>query len=201
MLLALSLLMPLATSFVRYHGQGQRWSRNALLLVGVGSSVAAILHVTNRRDPIVSYATAERVSLRTHADRRKAHHALLSAVRVARIALLKAPEVEGDGKVTGTPLTAAQTALQVFYKDDEVLAFDLWASPRKRPRALVLYFEARASRRPIWIAVDGYGDEIRSPDRLPRGAFSAMRAASDGTEALLDEWSDAVDIDALAGKP
>jgi hypothetical protein len=46
----------------------------------------------------------------------------------------------------------------------------------------VLYFEARRSQRPIWVAVDGYGDEIRSPDRLPRGEFSAMRAASDGTE-------------------
>jgi hypothetical protein len=200
MLLALSLLMPIATSFVCYHGGGQRWRLNILLAVGLISSLGAVYHVVNRRDPIVSYATGERVSLRTKADRRKAHQTLITAVRAARTSLLKSRAIEGDGKVMGEPLEAARRALLKYYKSDEVLAFDIWASPRTRPRAIVLYFEAGRSRRPIWVAVDGYGSEIRGPNRLPKGAFTAMRSASDGTEALLDEWPETLELDILPGQ-
>ncbi|HEY5957939.1 MAG TPA: hypothetical protein VIV60_15355 [Polyangiaceae bacterium] len=200
MFLALSLLMPIATSFVWYHGQRQRRRLYALLAVGCVSTTLALIQVAQRRDPIVNIATSERVSLRTKADRRRAHRTLLEAVRAARKSLLKDQSVEGDGKVLGEPLDAARRVLLEFYKSDEVLAFDLWASPRKRPRALVLYFEARRKQRPIWVAVDGYGESIRSPDQLPRGAFSAMRAASDGTEALLDEWPEMLDVDPLLNR-
>lgn len=197
MWLSLSLLMPIATSFVWYHGRGQRWRLDILLAIGLMSSTAAVAQVLHRRDPIVSYAACERVKLRTKANKRQAHHALVAAVRTARKSLQQAREVEGDGKVLGEPLEAARAELRKYYKTDEALAFDLWATPRTRPRALVLYFEARRSQRPIWIAVDGYGVEIRSPDRLPRGAFSAMRAASDGTEELIEDWPEAIDLDIL----
>jgi len=195
--LTLSLLMPIATTFVCYHRRGQRWRRDILLAVGLIASSAAIVGVLNRRDAVVSYAAMERVTLRTKADRNRAHRTLIAAVRAARKSLLTAREVEGDGKVLGQPLETAQAILGKYYKSDEVLAFDLWASPRKRPRAIVLYFEGRRDKRPIWVAVDGNGSEIRGPDSLPRGAFSAMRAASDGTEDLLEEWSDSLDFDNL----
>lgn len=193
MVLALSLLMPLATSVVHYVAHGQRYRLYVLLTVGVISSVFAVAYVATRRDPIVAYSTSKRVQLRTAANRRKAHQALLSAARASRRALLKSRAVEGDGKVLGEPLMAARAALQSYYKSDEVLAFNVWASPRKRPRAIVLYFEGRNQLRPIWVAVDGYGDEIKSPDRLPRGAFQAMRRASDGTADLLESWPEALD--------
>lgn len=190
MLLALALLMPIATTFVWYHRRKQRWRLDVLLAVGLMSSCAAIVQVANRRDPVVSWATSERVSMRTKANRQRAHQALLAAVRAARKSLLQTKVVDGDGKVMGAPLDAARVALEQYYKSDEALAFDLWASPRRRPRAIVLYFEARRARRPIWVAVDGFGSEIRGPDQLPRGAFSAMRAASDGIQDLLEEWPD-----------
>ncbi len=194
MWLSLSLLMPIATSFVWYHKRGQRWRLDILLAVGLLASTIAIVQVAKRRDPIVSYATSERVTLRTKINKRKAHRTLVAAVRAARRSLQKSREVEGDGKVMGEPLEAMRTELLKYYKSDEVFAFDLWASPRKRPRVVILYFEARRTQRPIWVAVDGYGGEIRSPDRLPRGAFAAMRAASDGTEQLLEEWPEALDV-------
>jgi hypothetical protein len=128
-------------------------------------------------------------------NRRQAHKALLTAARTARRSLLKSREVEGDGKVSGEPLAAARTALTSYYKSDEVKAFNVWASPRKRPRAIVLYSEGRNQLRPIWVAVDGYGDEIKSPDRLPWGAFQAMRRASDGTAELLESWPESLDVD------
>lgn len=197
MLLALALLMPIATSFVWYHRLGQRWRRDILLAVALMGCSIALVGVLNRRDPIVSYATSERVTLRTKANKKKAHRTLLAAVRAARRSILKSREVEGDGKVEGESLEAARTELGRYYKSDEVLAFDLWASPRTRPRTIVLYFESRRSERPIWVAVDGYGNEIRSPDRLPRNAFAAMRAASDGSEDLLEDWPEALDPDNL----
>jgi hypothetical protein len=191
-ILALTLLMPIATTFVQYHGHGQRRRLYVLLLVGVCSSIGAVAYVTTRRDPVVSFATSQRVQLRTAADRTRAHRALLAAVRAARLSLLKTKGVDGDGKVQGEPVAAARAALQSYYKSDEALAFDVWASPRRRPRAIVLYFERRNKLRPIWVAVDGYGDEIKSPNRLPWGAFQAMRRASDGIADLLEPWPDAI---------
>jgi hypothetical protein len=193
MLLSLSLLFPLATSFIHYHSRGQYLRLFLLLTVGIVSSTAAITYVTTFRDPVVSLATIERVTQRTKANRRQAHHTLLAAVRTARNTLNKSRSIEGDGKVTGESLEAARAVLRGFYKSDEALAFDVWASPRKRPRAIVLYAERRNQLRPIWIAVDGFGDEIRRPDSLPRGAFQAMRQASDGTSELLEYWPDALE--------
>ena len=66
-----------------------------------------------------------------------------------------------------------------FYKHDEAFAFDLWASPRKQPKVMVLYFEARPWSAPIWVAVTRGGVEITDPKKLPRGAFVAMKHAAD----------------------
>src|SRR6185436_2734174 len=71
------------------------------------------------------------------------------------------------------------------YKLDEAFAFDLWAAPRKHPRILVLYFEARKKKPAIWVAVGGDGSESKKPSDLPTGAFHAMREAEDGTDPLL----------------
>jgi len=43
---------------------------------------------------------------------------------------------------------------------------------------LVLYFEARRQRAPIWLGLTKGGDEVRDPDKLPRGAFLAMLRAA-----------------------
>lgn len=112
--------------------------------------------------------------------RRSAHAAQLAGLNAAWSqwrALRSA--IEGDGKVEGEPLDAAREALERFYKPDESFAFDLWASPRKKPELLVIYFEARRRRAPIWAARRRDGTEITDPKELPKGAFAAMRHATE----------------------
>ena len=193
-LLALALLMPIATTVVWYHSSFRRGRLVMVLMVGLVSTGIAFYRVANRRTPIVSFATRERVTLRTAAASRKAHRNLLAAVRAANKSMTKAPVVEGDGTVMGVPLEKASAVLEQFYKPDEAYAFSLWASPRRHPNVLVIYFEARRKRRPIWVAIKGDGTESRSPSQLPKGAFRAMRAASEADDAVLEMWPDALDL-------
>ena len=189
-LLVLSLLMPIATTVVWYHNSFRRRRLLIILLVGALSTGYALTRVLSHRDPIVSYLTRERVRLRTAAARRSAHHALQNAVEIAWRDLVKEKRsVQGDGKVEGKALDDARAALESFYKHDESFAFDLWASPRSRPRVLVLYAQSRRKRSPIWVALKD-GGELRKPDQLPKGAFLAMRAAADTTDPVGMVWDD-----------
>ena len=188
-LLVLSLLMPIATTVVWYHSSHRRRRLVTLLLVGALSTTYALSRVLSHRDPIVSYLTRERVRLRTAASRRNAHRALQNAVEVAWRDLVKTRGIEGDGKVQGKALDDARAALETFYKHDEAFAFDLWASPRSRPRVLVLYSQSRRHRPPIWVALKD-GGEVRKPSLLPKGAFTAMRSAADTTDAVGMVWDD-----------
>jgi len=182
-LLVLMLLMPLSTTVVWYHSSGRRKRLWVLLLVALSSVGAAFGYVASRRDDIVSFSTRERVRLRTAKAPRRARSALLEGARAAWQATAKLG-VQGDGRIEGEPLERARTALRAFYKADEAEAFDLWATPRSRPRILVLYFEARRGKLPIWIAIRADKTEIRSPNELPPGAFRAMRRAVGGSDPL-----------------
>jgi len=189
-LLVLSLLMPIATTVVWYHGSFRRRRLLAILLVGALSTGYALSRVLSHRDPIVSYLTRERLGLRTSAARRSARRALQNAVEVAWRALVEVKGgVQEDGKVEGKALDDARAALERFYKHDEAFAFDLWASPRNHPRVLVLYAHSHRRRAPIWVALKD-GGELRKPDQLPKGAFRAMRAAADTTNAIGIVWDD-----------
>ncbi len=188
-LLMLSLLMPIATTVVWYHSSFRRQRLLVMLLVGALATGFTLVRVLNRRDPIVSFLTRERVRLRTAAQRRIAHHALRAAVEVAWRDLVRVRGVQGDGKVQGRALEDARAALERFYKHDEAFAFDLWASPRSHPHVLVLYAQSRRKTPPIWVALKD-GGEVRRPDALPSGAFSAMRSAADTTSAVGMVWDD-----------
>jgi hypothetical protein len=180
LVLVLALLMPIATTVIGLHQSFRRGRLVALLVVGLGSTTLAIMRLERRRDPIVSFATRERVFLRTRAAPKRARDVQITALRASwKHSQALAAAVEGDGKVEGEPLDAAHEALERFYKPDEAYAFDLWASPRRNPEILVLYFEARRKRDPIWIALKRNGDEVRDAKQLPRGAFVAMRHAAE----------------------
>jgi hypothetical protein len=119
---------------------------------------------------------------------------MLDAARAAyRVLPAATEEVEGDGNVAGEPLDAAHQALESYFKPDEASAFSLWASPRSRPKVVVVYFEARRGRRPIWVAVQRDGTELRSASQLPRGAFKVMRAISEEDDDWLVMWPDMID--------
>jgi hypothetical protein len=177
--LVLMLLMPIATTVIGYHQSFRRGRLVALLAVALVSTTGAIVRLSHRRDPIVSFATRARVRLRTAHSPRRAREAQLAALHAAWSHTSDVRSaVEGDGKIEGDPLDRAHEALGAFYKKDEAYAFDLWASPRHNPKLLVLYFEARRGHDPIWIALKRGGEEIRDPRQLPKGAFLAMREAA-----------------------
>jgi hypothetical protein len=186
--LVLSFLMPIATTVVWYHSSYRRRRLLVLLVAGMLSAGAAFARIEARRDPIVSLATRERVRLRTRAASLSAHRTLLAAARAATTATARIGGLEGDGKIEGEPLGRAREALQAFYKSDEAFAFDLWGTPRKKPRIVVLYFESQRKKPPIWVGVRSDGSEIETLAELPSGALRAMKKAADGTDPLLPVW-------------
>lgn len=189
--LVLSLLMPIATTVVWYHSSHRRQRLRALLAAGLLSAGVAFARIEARRDPIVSLATRERVRLRTKAAPTSAHRALLAAARAATTVTKRVGGLDGDGKIEGEPLDAAHEKLASFYKKDEAFAFDLWGTPRKKPKIVVLYFESQKKKPPIWVAVRGDGSEIETLAELPAGATHAMKKAADGTNPLLPAWGTA----------
>ena len=151
-----------------------------LLCVAALSIGAAIVTLAQRRDPMVSFATRERVRLRSAADPKRAHAAQLAALKVAWPLVVKGKtDVDADGKVEGAALEKAHGALTAFYKHDEAFAFDLWYTSSKARKVLVVYFEARSTKEPIWLALDGGGHEVHLTSQLPRGAFVAMKHAAE----------------------
>ncbi len=179
-LLVLALLMPIATTVVTYMQREWKPQLVVLVLVGGASTSASLIRHLARREPIVSYATRERTVARSKVHAKQAHDVQLAALRAAwwQLRREKVP-IEGDGRVEGLPLDTARKVLEEYYKEDEAWSFDIWASPRHDPKVMVLYFEGRSWRRPIWIAIDGKTTEIKDPKRLPKGAFAAMHLAAD----------------------
>jgi hypothetical protein len=182
-LLVLGLLMPIATTVVGFH-EVRRGRLVALLVVALVSTTVGVVRIVRRRDPVISYSTHQRVWLRSKAALKQAHAARLAALRAAwKAADDVKTGVEGDGKVEGMPLDLAHAALgQSFYKSDEAFAFDLWASPRKSPNLLVLYFGAQRGHVAVWTAMKRSGEEVIDPKLLPKGAFDAMNHAADQRE-------------------
>lgn len=184
----LSLLMPIATTVVWYHSSYRRRRLVVLLVTGLVSAGVALAIVARHRDPVVSLATRDRVRLRTKALPTAAHAALVSAARAAATEATRAGGLEGDGKIEGKPLDLARDELEKFYKHDEAFAFDLWGTPRKKPRLVVLYFEAQKKNPPIWVAIERDGTEVDKLAELPANAARAMKKAADGTDPLLSIW-------------
>lgn len=175
----LMLLMPIVTSVVHLHTQRAPVRLAVLLVAGIVSIGFAIARLERRRDPIVSYATRVRVRLRTTARPDAANKAQASALREAWKALPgDKRDIDSDGKIEGAVLDRAHEALSGFYKSDEANAFDVWYTKSENEALMVVYFEARRSQQPIWLAMNRSGLVIQEPKQLPRGAFLAMRRAT-----------------------
>lgn len=171
----LMFLMPIVTTVVHYHRRREPGFLVALLLVGIVSSSLAIARLERRRDPVVSFATRQRVRMRTAAKARGAQAAQIAALHAAWGTLPKEKkDVDHDGKVEADVLDAAHEALMPFYRNDEANAFDLWYTHNAKTWLVVLYFEARGKNDPIWLAMSSAGAVTHDPKALPRGAFDAM---------------------------
>jgi hypothetical protein len=180
--IVMTMLMPLATSIIRYRLAGQRRRLVALVAVGALSTSVALIALARRRDPVISWAARERLTLRTKKALPAARYAQRVAAKSAWGAIAKHEgEVDTDGKVTGEPVVRARASLRKFYKDDEAEAFDAWLARTGKTELLVLYVETTSKRRPtIFFAMDRAGHEVRDPKKLPKGALDAMKLAADG---------------------
>jgi hypothetical protein len=175
----LMFLMPIVTSVVHFHTNQAPRRLAALLVTGFLSMGAALARIEARRDPVVSYATRTRVRLRTAARPALANDTLVKGLRAAWAALpSNKADVDIDGKVEGTPLEQAHAAMTGFFRNDEAYSFDLWYTKRGKEQILVIYFEARRGKPPIWLAMDGSRAVIHDVKRLPRGALAAMDRAT-----------------------
>ena len=188
LVVVMTMLMPLATSLMKYRLASRRRRLVTLVVVGACSVAVAIFAIEKRRDPVVSWAARERVLLRTKADKAHARVATIAAAKAAWAAIPKhTGDIDADGKVEGEPLEAARTALKKFYKADEAQAFDGWVSHSQKGNSgvLVLYVESRGKKKPpIFIALDRSGKEVRDPKKLPKGALDGMKLAADDVLAL-----------------
>ena len=129
---------------------------------------------------MVSFATRARVRLRAKARPEQARAAETRALTEGWKALPKEKgDVDTDGKVEGAPLDAVHDALGTFYKNDEAHAFDAWYTKKGASALIVVYFEARGTGDPIWLAIERARKVITDPARLPRGAFLAMKHATE----------------------
>jgi hypothetical protein len=167
-LVVLAMMMPIATTIVHFHVTARRRRLVALLLVGLASTTFAIVRTYRKRTSTVSMSTRERIRLRTQVAPARARFVREEALRAAwKIVASTTADVEGDGLVEGDALEAAHAALGPFYKDDEAYAFQLWASPRKKPREVVLFFPTeRKKRELVWSAMDSRGGVLaKSPTR------------------------------------
>jgi hypothetical protein len=175
----LMFLMPIVTSVVHFHLLKAPRRLSALLLVGFVSVSVAVWRLELRRDPVVSYATRIRVTLRTAAKAAAAQKAQEAALHAAwKVVPRDTGEVESDGKIEGAALDAAHLALQPFYKADEAQAFDLWYTRTGKTAVMVVYFEARRGHDPIWSAMYGTGAVTHEVKHLPPNAFKAMMKAT-----------------------
>lgn len=171
----LMFMMPMVTSVVHFHRLGARWRVAALLVAAAVSVTFAVSKLESRRDPMVSFATRRRVDLRTHARPTDAAKAQEAALRAAWRSIGKdSDDIAKDGKVVGEVLEEAQAALQPFYRPDEANSFDLWYTRRGKSPMLVLYFEARGKKDPIWLAMTRPGAVLHDAKQLPADAFNAM---------------------------
>lgn len=178
-IVVLMFLMPIVTSVVHFHTTKAPRRLAALLLVGFLSMGVALARVEMRRNPVVSYATRTRVRLRTAARPAQADDSLGKGLRAAWAALpANKADVDSDGKVEGTPLEKAHEAMTGFYRVDEAYSFDLWYTRRGKSAILVVYFEARRGKPPIWLAMDGSHAVTHDIRKLPHGALAAMERAT-----------------------
>ncbi|HEX7481599.1 MAG TPA: hypothetical protein VF331_27590 [Polyangiales bacterium] len=176
----LMFLLPIVTSAMHFHQQRAPRRLAVLLLVGLVSVGAAAVRLERRRDPIVSFATRTRVRLRSAAKPWTAQAAQAKALRAAWAALSKEKDdIDTDGKVQDEALEAAHTALVGFYRNDEAHSFDLWYTRTAGRAIMVLYFEARRGHPPIWLAMERRGKTTHDVQQLPRGAFVAMKHATE----------------------
>jgi hypothetical protein len=168
-------LLPVATTVVKLHAERRFVALWVLLGAAAISVSAAVVTLEMKRGHIVSWATTERVRLRTRAAPKATRAAQLEALHAVfgNLAELK-ESTDKDGWVEGDSIDRAEEMLETVYKADEAYAFSLHALPAAAPTVLVLQCDIGKGA-PIWRAVRKTGEEITSVNDLPAGVLGLKR--------------------------
>lgn len=168
-------LLPISTTVVKLHVE-RRFNELWILFATAALSITvAVVAIERRPGHLVSWATTQRVRMRTKIAPTPARNAQLQALRVV---WANAPElkesVDKEGWVEGDALDRAEEQLATFYKPDEAYAFSLHALPAAAPEVLLLQCDLGKGP-PVWRALRRSGAEVTSIDDLPRGVLGLAR--------------------------
>lgn len=168
-------LLPISTTVVKLHAE-RRFKELWILFGTAALSIAvALIGIESRHEHFVSWATTQRVRLRTKIAPNAARNAQLQALRVV---WANAPElkesVDKEGWVEGDALDRAEEQLAAFYKADEAYAFSLHALPVASPEVLLLQCDLGKGP-PVWRALRRSGAEVTSIADLPPGVLGLAR--------------------------
>lgn len=176
-----TLLMPVSTTIVDHHLTGRRGRLGVLVGALVLGTVLAIVQFSKKRHEQVPYLTAQRMELRTRADRARSKRVRTEALKMAALATRKgdaelASDIPREAEVLGLPIDKARAVLTEFYKEDETICFHLIAfDDLVKGKILVLYGDPMSANVPlVWLAIKK-GEVFDDATKLPPKALSIMR--------------------------
>jgi hypothetical protein len=183
-MLVFTILMPVSTTIIAYHLAGRRVRLAVLFAALVLGTVLAITQYAKKRHEQVPYLTAQRMEMRTRADRARSKEVRTQALKVAVQATRRGeadfePDVPRGVEVLGPPIEKARAVLARFYKEDETLCFHLIAfDEASTGKMLVLFGDPMEPKLPlVWIGIQK-GQVFDDETRLPRKALGIMRMVS-----------------------
>ncbi|MCE9573102.1 MAG: hypothetical protein K8W52_08090 [Deltaproteobacteria bacterium] len=145
LIVTFSVIMPIVTTVIAYHQRGR--TKTLAVMVTLAAVVGVGSYAVLRDYPFVRFETRERIKARTHALPERTHAALAAAIVLANRVFLQSR----DG---ARALEAARTSLRSVYREDEALAFRLFADGSGQV-VLMARFEPSAAA--AWLVMDATG--------------------------------------------
>jgi len=177
-IVAVVLVMPLATTLVALQLQRRRKTLALLIAAATFSIAASVGAVARKRHEVELQPTRDRMYARTKALGERAEEVRVAATRRALAALR-----EGDAEVLKTkqatevycrPIDEARAVLHAVYLEDETRCFHLARLPTEKGSLLVLFAVPGSSRKAVvWTALTEQRALVENP--LPDGAIATLR--------------------------
>jgi hypothetical protein len=184
-LVAITFVMPLATTVVTLKLQGRSGALGAMFAVAAVSITMAVAVIAHRRHAIVQVPTGERMVVRTQNARKESRKLREEAVQRAFAAI-----VRGDAsrvkepravEILGGPIVEARETLGRLYREDELPCFHLVAFRGRNGGHILVLFGARSGRSPltarnlVWLGLRDGRTFVDDPKELPDGALGELR--------------------------
>lgn len=183
-LVAVVIVMPLATTVITLKLQARSGALGALFAVATASIVAATAFTAARRHAYVQVPTGERMVLRNAYAKSASRKLREEALRRANISILRGDAetvpVPGGVEVLGGPIVDARDTLSKLYRDDELPCFHLLSLTGRKGRVLILFAVRHGkgvlTTRPLfWLAMRDNGTFFDDPRDLPDGMLAEMK--------------------------